>query len=572
MKWAYPLLPFIAQAAFDNANGVELSCYLSHVPDSESFCFMVDWRTARAYDKKNYNVYEPKNELQSHEQDQYARYLYESFEPKGEDLHCRRGLRRAVCAQVFPECLDEGKSSSGAAYYQPCRAQCDQLKTCGFEYDNLCADLPTDNCFILVAPGYFVLNPDKGPYQYLPVMYGVIVGVWVVFAVLWNYLVHHVYKDSGALLCRAVAGLPLIKIVSVSIGISFWATCEKWGMCSFWLSVAYENTNLIFDTCLLGCFMLVGKGWSISRQVVPPQEWRMVLILMSTFYLATSINLVLEASVYGTQGFWIANVVVYGLVYINIVWSTIDQIKLIKVQIEPFKSAQLSREIVGPLKMKFRMYILFLVLIGAFMATEVLTHSLLFNDDRLWIAFTFFEISQIVLVAIIGFYFRPREFSPFFFMVPTTMNDQRARPTPIVEVNIDKSLGMEPNDGGEVDVSPLLRQTRTQGPPPSTMIFLKQPDGNIQMGVQSKSRSVVKEAARAIGAAANGSSRSLVEHISFVDLAVGNSIMHANGAAVLQASGRPQRSREEFSNRSGNSAMGSEVLEMRNMNNSNISR
>ncbi|CAM9388168.1 unnamed protein product, partial [Ectocarpus fasciculatus] len=262
-------------------------------------------------------------------------------------------------------------------------------------------------------------------------------GVWFVLATLWHYMVFYAYRDSGALVCRAIAGLPLIKMVALSIGVSFWATCEKWGMCSFWLSVAYVNTNLIFDTCLMGSFMLISKGWSITRQIVPPQEWRVVLVLMSTFYLATSINLVLEASVYTTTGFWISNIVVYGIVYLNIVQSTLEQIKTIKTQVDPFKNANYSRDIVGPLKMKFRMYILFLVLVFSFMATEILTHSLLFTDERVWVALTFFELSQLLLIVLIGFFFRPREFSPFFFMVQTTMNDQRARPTPIVEVDID---------------------------------------------------------------------------------------------------------------------------------------
>jgi hypothetical protein len=89
-------------------------------------------------------------------------------------------------------------------------------------------------------------------------------------------------------------------------------------MCSFWLNVAFINTNLIFDTgcplftilydvnvagdfillffilmaALMCCFILIGKGWSITRVIVHPQEWRGILIAMSTFYMANSIILV----------------------------------------------------------------------------------------------------------------------------------------------------------------------------------------------------------------------------------------------------------------------------------------
>jgi hypothetical protein len=40
--------------AFNETNGIELSCFLSFIPESLSFCYMVDWRTARAYDKVIY--------------------------------------------------------------------------------------------------------------------------------------------------------------------------------------------------------------------------------------------------------------------------------------------------------------------------------------------------------------------------------------------------------------------------------------------------------------------------------------------------------------------------------------
>lgn len=568
------LFPAFVSADFQNANGIELSCYLSYVPKGMNFCFMIDWRTARGYDKLNYNVYEPNNELQAQEQDDYARYLYNSYNPSSESGECRSALRRALCATVFPECLDEGGSSSGVSYYRTCKAQCEQMKSCSFDYEEICNGFPTSNCVVLVAPGFFILNPEKGPYTHLPTMCGVVLALWVVIAVLWHYLVFYRFKDSGALVCRALAGLPLIKVTAVAIGVSFWATCELWGMCSFWLSVAYVNTNLIFDTCLMGAFLVLAKGWSITRHVMPPNEWRSILVLMSGFYLATSINLVLEASVYTTEGFWIANIIVYGIVYSSIVHSTIVQIKAIKVQVDPFKGTNYSREIVGPLKMKYRMYILFLLLIGAFISTEVLTHSLLFTDDRVWVALTFFEISQIILLLLIGFFFRPREFSPFFFMIQTTMNDQRVRPTPIVEVDIDHGMQeTEAEDGGEVDVTPLLRHTRIQGPPPCTMVFLKQPDGNVNLAVMPKSTKLIRKdaptAARSNSISGTNGSRQMIENSNFVDLAIGSAVSSTPNVSAIDPLhfARNVRSGAPNSELNGRRINQSEELEMRTIRN-----
>jgi hypothetical protein len=37
------------------------------------------------------------------------------------------------------------------SYYETCKAQCDQLGSCSFEYNGDCAGYATDNCFILVS-------------------------------------------------------------------------------------------------------------------------------------------------------------------------------------------------------------------------------------------------------------------------------------------------------------------------------------------------------------------------------------------------------------------------------------
>ena len=525
--------------AFNNTNGIELSCFLSYIPDDLSFCFMIDWRTARAYDKAVYNVYEPSNELQDIEQDRYARYLYDSYEPSGETPECRNALRRTICAEVFPECIEEGSSTSGVAYYETCKAQCDQLSSCSFSYKNECAGFPTDNCFILVAPGYFVLDPQNGPYEALPSIYGGVLAVWFLMAAVWHYITFYMFRDAGALVCRAIAGIPLIKIAAVVLGVAFWATCETWGMCSFWLSVAYVNTNLIFDTCLIGAFMILAKGWSITRQVVPPHEWRSVLILMSVFYLANSINLVLETAVYTTQGYWIANIVVYGLVYSYICHSVYIQLKSLREQVAPFKTGNLPLEIVGPLKMKYRMYVMYLLLVLAFISIEILTHSLLFTDNSVAIGLCYFEFAQIILILIMGFFFRPREFSPFFFMVATTMNDERARPTPIVEVDLNRSFEDATEDESEVDVTPLLQHSRISAPP-AKMVFLKQMDGSVNLGVYRNASRLPSHKHFTNRQASNN--RQVGAEVAFVDLGLGGGSpsRRGSGEAAPVVPSRPQ--------------------------------
>ena len=360
-------------------------------------------------------------------------------------------------------------------------------------------------------------------------------GIWMFLALLWHYLTFHKHKDSGVLLCRAIAGLPVLKVISLSLGVSFWATCIKWGMCSFWLNVAFINTNLIFDTALLCCFFLIAKGWSITRSVVPPQEWRGILVSMSVFYMANSIILVLEATVFTVLGFWIANIIVYGFMYYLIVVNVITQLKFMRPQVIPLYQSGLPRNVVGPLKMKYRMYMFFLVIVFAEMSVEILTHSLMFTDKRIWIALTFYEISTVFMIVSIGYIFRPREYSPFFFMTPTTMADQRIRPTPIIEVDL-KSLALETEsefnsttDGTvEIELQPLLPRVNSSNMP-QKMMMVKMPDHHVSIAVsvakrQPQSRPVQAQSTRRSSNHQPGSRLGVTNDISdeaFIDLTLG---------------------------------------------------
>lgn len=52
------------------------------------------------------------------------------------------------------------------------------------------------------------------------------VAIWAVYAVMWHYLTFFVYKDSSPLVCRAIAGLPIIKVRDAAVSkiqlVFFW--------------------------------------------------------------------------------------------------------------------------------------------------------------------------------------------------------------------------------------------------------------------------------------------------------------------------------------------------------------
>lgn len=241
----------------------------------------------------------------------------------------------------------------------------------------------------------------QGPYDALPGLYGAVLGAWIIITVYWHLAAFVLYKDSSVIICKAVSTIPLVKVVVLILGTSFWSTCNQWKMCSFWLGVSFINTHLVFETgCppdtpppidsmifagMMVCFLLVGKGWSITRDNFSANEWRGIIMSMSAFYMCDSIILVcshllplltltpcqvLDTSVLTMRGFWIANTILYGLMYIYIIWNVQEQLTQISSLVKLLGS-DVPAVIAGPLREKRRMYIWLHVLIFISAALEV---------------------------------------------------------------------------------------------------------------------------------------------------------------------------------------------------------
>eukprot|EP01041_Mallomonas_annulata_P011557 gene11557-24170_t len=257
------------------------------------FCNMVSWSTARAYPKGNYSIYHPGIPLTLSQQDDCARKLFNDSYPsnfKYTKGMCNDAAKRFYCTVMFPECPDVSKSGVGYSYFLPCRLQCERAALHGCRNLN-CDQYPSYNCMLSVPSGYFALYPEQGPYDSLPITYALVLAMWSIFAIGWNFATFVLYKDSCLLICRAVAGLPVIKVVVLSLGLSFWTSCLSWGMCSFWLGVSLLNSHLVYETGILVTFLLLAKGWGIQRETFPQNEWRGVIMSMSAFYMTNSIIL-----------------------------------------------------------------------------------------------------------------------------------------------------------------------------------------------------------------------------------------------------------------------------------------
>lgn len=462
----------------------EFNCLQAKSRDNDlDFCHMVHWNAASAFNKSTFSDYYPGDPLEIDLQDSRAHDFYFSMATKSGSSPCRQAVKRLACAMFFPECPVTASSTSGVQSFPLCRLQCLQAENfCNEDFD--CDGFTSENCMIFLPTGYFLLDPAQGPYDNLPGVYSACLIGWAVIAFLWHLGAFYLYKDSSVIICKAIATMPLLKVIVMALGTSFWTTCEEWMMCSFWLGVSVINTHLVFETGLIICFLLIAKGWSITCENFSANEWRGVIISMSAFYMCNSIILVLEASVLTQQGYWIACAILYGIMYIYILQSVLAQLKKLRWQVRLLTaSGEVPVQIGGPLRSKYRMYLIFLFLVFCNMSLEVILHALLAIYGKMWIVLTVYEICDLIICGSLFFVFRPRNHSPFFFMVPASLNDNRTRPIPIIEATEDGQ------DSAEVEISPLLGH-RTRGHGGRTndcdfndkMVIVRNPGGDIVVG------------------------------------------------------------------------------------------
>lgn len=401
------------------------------------YCEIATWTSALLYNNQNGNLsyFDPGFPLTVSQQNNYATALYSTL-TGGKDVSsdCGLAVKRLACVTSFPKCQSVGISLSSISYFPPCRLQCEQASVRCPSLKLSCEQYATQDCFLYTPAGFFVLPPHQGPYAPLPVLYTVVLVAWLVITALWNYWAFVVEKDSCVLLCRAIAGIPVIKCIALIFAVSFWSTCTAWSMCSFWMSVALVNTHLVFETGEIVLFLLIAKGWSITRENFDANEWRSVVLAMSLFYMCNSIIIVLESSVLSPQEFWICTAALYGLMYVYILKSTVKELLGIADQVS-FLGPHLAQDLTSPLKQKYHMYICFLFLVLVSILMEVYTHALVVDNGKLWFILVSYEVSNLLILGTIGWIFRPRQFSPFFFMVPARLAENGSQRVPMLDIS-----------------------------------------------------------------------------------------------------------------------------------------
>eukprot|EP00947_MAST-08B_sp_MAST-8B-sp1_P003781 g3781.t1 len=385
----------------------------------------------------------------------------------GISLDCLTFVKDLVCSQHFPQCL---VPKARVSYRGVCGYQCVSVfldldmemsarRYCG-SYG-----LTDRSCYEFEMDGLTFLDRDKMPIHMLPGLYAVLGAIWTLLCVAW--LLNACACPSRAYaspLSRMLTAIPLLKVVLVLTTMGWWSTCAQWGgACSFWLGIVVVNIELLFETAFFTAFVLVAKGWCITREDMPRDEWRSLLLALCGFYLVDSLILVFR-SYMGFVISWIFTALVYLSLLVFVHRGVQRNLRTLRSIMHVIQMADSENDgveaLAGPVRTKIHMFWTFRALCTVFLLSQVAVPGLI---ERVWNSYwpsaVFFEFMHVVVFGLGGWIFRARRHSPYFFVMPRTQSeralDHASRIAAFQEVDFSKVMvdNADSSKGGSLDTS-----------------------------------------------------------------------------------------------------------------------
>lgn len=252
------------------------------------------------------------------------------------------------------------------------------------------------------------LNPHHSQLPYglepLPLWYTVFIISFVGLCMLWG-LCLFIYRRSIRQIHKIFTGVLLAKLIIIILAVIFWKVYQRSGLKYNALLHAKGLTSTLFEAVFFCVLLLLSKGWGISRQFLPPQEFRSVS--MPLFLLLFTL---IFFSVYNDGYYMIAMMLMYFLMMPKIFASIAENVRLLRVHewgLRNFGVGPISMESV---QTKMQFFIRMRILTVTYVVLILISNCMrVFTSWHLeWVSIVIHELIAIAMLAILGFFIRPQ--------------------------------------------------------------------------------------------------------------------------------------------------------------------
>ena len=430
---------------FDN---VALSCHAAHVPDARTLtqCYFVSsWQSARLYDASNFTYFDPGEPMKDDIQQQYADYLYRRYLSELKQVGSYEKSRDCVdlikifaCLAAFPQCpiIAAHDAEESYSYLPPCRLMCEIVNAKCLNGDKIVGDDKTMSCeaytdqnCIMHLPDRNFLITDFNASGDLSYFYFAIFAFWSSVACVWNYLTFYVYQNvpqTSIQLSKLLAILPNMKAMTLLWSCIFWYECFQYKYCDKWLAIAVINCQLLYEIATIFTFIVIAKGWSIVKEDIESHEWRQIWTIIILYYIVMSLLLIIKndgATQETNTAVIICAILLYTIVYAYLLYEVKQHCEDMSEQIEGLTGLGISTRITKPIYLKARMYNSFFAVVLLSFVMEFALHCYNLDDKNYDVILISYELFNIAILIPTLLFFRPLLHSPFFFMIPSNVDN-----------------------------------------------------------------------------------------------------------------------------------------------------
>lgn len=306
-----------------------------------------------------------------------------------------------------------------ASSLPPCRRLCELVeRNCDATYGIFghCHLLPEDHCSMRVPEGYFLLSEKDEPHAAaLAVLFTMLTALWGVGSLLWGALCFALPGLGVPGVSKLMWLLPGSKGVVVLVHTFFWFGCSSTGLCSGWLSVAILNAQLIHETFSILILLLAAKGLSLNASQVSQADWREILLHMVLFYCGASILIILWRNMLSPLGLFVFAMLLYGLPLGSVALSARRSLRYVRYVLSrlPRNAHPFFRR---PAEDRAAVFSAFFYASLCLAAATLAEHALLLLGAPVLYPLLVAELAFLLCVALLLYLFRPRAFSPYFFL------------------------------------------------------------------------------------------------------------------------------------------------------------
>ncbi|CAI7801783.1 unnamed protein product, partial [Closterium sp. NIES-53] len=270
-------------------------------------------------------------------------------------------------------------------------------------------------------------------YRPLPLLFVCSLAIWtVLFGVwIWNTWVKRQWQTSY--LQWALALVPALKCVVLSLSFFFWHWCLHFDSCSFWVAFGVFVSRIFFETTCFIMFLLIAHGLGITQDSLSMAQRRSIAGLSGMLYIS------ITAYKAALPHFQIILTGVYTLLLYAIFSNVARRMGALQEQLRQAEAEGAAVEggagsaLYPALLHRLALFRRFQ---GAMLAIVFIEIILQTKSDVLgpyWVRLQLREVAEIAVFLFIGWTFRSRVMAPIFMLLPA---EQHALP-PIHRVDMD---------------------------------------------------------------------------------------------------------------------------------------